>query len=277
MPLGQAQTRKFNIGTAELRVGPLSSAMRLVQAHSIGLVDKVMVSVTQDKVDLEGMFPKVVVDSAIISQKAEITATAREYSRRNMSLMLGNGIAPVDVNGLPDPAADIATTLSVAAVAADTDLTVVAAGALAAGDFIIVYDVDHPENVEVLKIASVLANVITLDADTPVVMAHPSGSKVFAARQVAVGAITQTEYFSAMIVQKQNSNGRPVVMNFWKVTNSAGMEYGSDPSNFASTDIKLTCLTPVAVDYAVGAPLEHLANIIPAHPMGMIAGGSDLA
>lgn len=273
MPLGQAQTRKFNIGTAELRVGPLTSAMRLTQAHSIGLVDKVMVSVTQDKVDLEGMFPKVVVDSAITSQKAEITATAREYSRRNMNLMLGNGLEP-------STPADGATTLAVAATAADPTIDVVSAAALtglAADDFLIIYDDAHPENVEIVQVASVTLNEITLNADTPVVMDHPIGAHVFFARPVSVGNVTQTQYFSAMVVQKQNSNGRPLVMNFWKVTNAAGMEYGSDSGNFASTDIKLTCLTPVAIDYAAGSDLEHLANIIPSHPMGMIAGGSDLA
>ena len=39
MPLGSAKTRQFNLGTSELRVAPLTSAGRLLPAHSVGLVD----------------------------------------------------------------------------------------------------------------------------------------------------------------------------------------------------------------------------------------------
>lgn len=270
MPLGQAKTRKFNIGTAELRVGPLTSAMRLTQAHSVGLVDKVMVNITQTKVDLEGMFPKVVVDSAITDQKAEITGTLREYSRRNMNIMVGNGLEAA-------PGADVETTVAaVGTVAAGaTALDVASAAGLSAGDFIIVWNDKKPEEVSVVQIDSILVNALTLNANTPTVVDHFDGSHVIAARPVTIGNVTQTNYFAAMILQKQNSNGRPLIFNFWKVTNSAGMDYSSDASNFASTDMKLTCLTPVAVDYAAGQPLEHLADIIPDHPMGMITGGAD--
>lgn len=268
MALGQAKTRKFNIGTAELRVGPLTKAMRLTQADSVGLVDKVSINVTQTKADLEGMFPKQIVDSAIIDQKAEITGTLREYSRANLNILLGNDIESV----VPT---DVATTTTASAAVAATTLTVTSAAGIAANDILMVWNPGEPENVNILKVDSVAGLDITLDTDTPVVAAIASGANVVAARPVSIGSVSRTNYFSCMIVQKQNSSGRPFVFNFWKVSNAAGMDYATDASAFASTDMKLTCLTPVALDYAMGQPLAHLAGIIPDHPMGMMVSGAD--
>ena len=72
--LGSPQTTKFSIGTAELRVGVLEKALKLVQGNSVGLIDNATVEVTQESVDLNGGFPKVLVDTAVVSQEATITA-----------------------------------------------------------------------------------------------------------------------------------------------------------------------------------------------------------
>ena len=101
--LGAPVTSKFPIGTAELRVGPLTKAGRLTQANSVGLVDQATVEVTQNSVDLKGGFPQLLIDTAIIDQEATISATLRESSRRNIKIMLGEGLdasAPTDVSSL---------------------------------------------------------------------------------------------------------------------------------------------------------------------------------
>ena len=93
--LGSPRTTKFSIGTAELRIGPLLEAMKLKQENSIGLIDNATVEVSQESVDLTGGFPKVLVDTAVVSQESSITATLREYSRRNLQVMLGEGVVDV--------------------------------------------------------------------------------------------------------------------------------------------------------------------------------------
>ncbi|MCK5431167.1 MAG: hypothetical protein KAJ03_00410, partial [Gammaproteobacteria bacterium] len=98
--LGSPSTQKYSIGTAEVRLGPQTSAMLLNQAsHSIGVLDSVTVEVAQESVDLLGGFPQTILDTAIINQTASVTATFREYSRRNIRTVLGEsleGTAPTD-------------------------------------------------------------------------------------------------------------------------------------------------------------------------------------
>lgn len=93
MPLGSAKTRQFNLGTSELRVAPLTSAGRLLPAHSVGLVDSTTVNVAQEAARLEGGFPRKLIDTAVISQTASVTAQLREVSRRNLQVLLGQGVS----------------------------------------------------------------------------------------------------------------------------------------------------------------------------------------
>lgn len=281
MSLGQPKTKKFNIGTAELRVGALSSANKLTQAHSVGLVDTVTVNVTQESVDLQGGFPKTVVDTAIISQTAEVTGTLREYSRRNMQILLGAGVSSTEPT-------DITTSVAVIASAGAVSLSVPEGEGLAGavpvitkGMFLVIYPDGNPENVSVVLVDADatnnvgVADVIALDADTPLLHDVKVGDLVFVAHQVAIGDITRTNYFSVQVLQRENSSGRPVMFNFWKASISTGLEYSTNADDFSSTDLAIKILQPTACEYASGGALEHLANIIPTNPTGMFIGGAD--
>lgn len=129
--IGAAKTRKFTIGTAELRVGPLSYAGRLTQEHSVGLIDASSLSVEQTIVDLKGGFPQVIVDSAITEQMSTITGTLREYSRRNLGILMGQGLA---YSGEGEDINDARTTLTVAAVADSQVLAIASRTGLAAAN-----------------------------------------------------------------------------------------------------------------------------------------------
>jgi hypothetical protein len=149
MALGSPQTNKFQIGTAELRVGPLTSAMKLLQTHSMGLVDSVTITIGQESVDLEGMFPKQLIDSAIVRQSAEVSAVLREYSRRNLKIAIGEGVATATT--------DVATTIASPGTAGQTAITVAAAqGAnFTVGDLVVTYKTAAPENVQILRVQSI--------------------------------------------------------------------------------------------------------------------------
>ena len=108
--IGAAKSRKFAIGTSELRIGPLNMAGRLTQDYTVGLIDTAVLSVEQTVVDLKGGFPQTIMDSAVTDQSAQITATCREFSRRNLGIMLNQGLAYVS----DDDANDAKTTLAAA-------------------------------------------------------------------------------------------------------------------------------------------------------------------
>jgi hypothetical protein len=267
MSLGAPVTNKFQIGTAELRVGPMTSAMKLLQANSVGLVDSCSVTIGQESVDLEGGFPKQLMDSAVVRQTAEVSTVLREYSRRNLKMAIGDGVTTA--------VADVATTVGTAASAAATSLIVASGTGISASDLVVAYPVNTPETVQIVRVASIATNTLTLDTATPLLFDLAVGAVVFVAKQVAIGAVSQTNYMSASIVQKENSSGRPLVWNFWKASISGNLEYATNASDFASTTMTLKCLQPAASEYGVGANLAHLSNIIPTHPTGFLAiGGS---
>lgn len=271
--LGSPQTTKFSIGTAELRIGPMTDALRLTQGHSVGLIDNANVEVNQESVDLTGGFPQILVDTAVISQEASITATLREYSRRNMQVMMGEGVVaegaePVDAATTVDGAAAIG-----AVVIPVTDETV-----FATGDIIVVYSAASSEEVTVARVEDVATpGEIALDANTPLLFAVVATDHVYKANQVAIGNIQETNYFSVQMLQLERSTGRPVGFDFWKATIGAGMTFATNADDFASTELQLKLLQPAFSEYeaAGSGDLEHLSDIIPDHPTGMYFGGGD--
>ncbi len=271
-PLGSPVTNKFAIGTAELRLGTLAQANKLTFANSVGLIDQATLEVTQTSVDLLGGFPKVIADTAIVSQESSITATLREYARRNFNLLVGEGIAaPVaDVNSL------VVSNASAAGV--DVDVTPGDGSLFTVGDLVQIYTDGENSDLTLARIESIATDAITLDSDTPLLFDVAGTSAtvyIYKIEEVAIGAIMQTKYFSVQLVQTERSTGRPLTFNFWKGAIGAGMTYATNADDFASTELSIKLLQPSALEYASGADLEHLAAIIPTNPTGLIATGGD--
>ena len=275
--LGSAQTKKFAIGTAELRLGLLSEAMLLDQSKSVGLIDDATWTVNQTSVDLLGLFPRTPVDTAITEQAATITATMRDYSRRNLKIMLGAGLegsAPVDAISALDATADLAAGATV------VNVTTGEGTKFAADDVIIVYPVGRPEDVSVLQIASISVDALTLKTGQATLVDYnaltESGTtfKVYVSHQVAIGDVVRTNYFSAMLIQQENTSGDPTVINFWKCATSGTMEVATNAEDFASSTMELKVLVPAISEYGAGGDLEHVADLVPTHPSGFMANGA---
>lgn len=268
MSLGSARTRKFPIGTAELRIGPLSLANRLTAAHSVGLIDSVTVEVSQESVNLEGGMPRKLIDTAVVSQSSKITGVLREYSRRNLKVMLGEG---VDTN----PPTDVETTVSTNAAQGATTLIVTSATGIVQGDYVVVYPSSDAGQLSVCRVASVSSNTLTLDADTPLLYAANTGAKVFNGNPVRIGGVAETNYMCAQIIQLDRVKKRPLSFMLWKTAIASGMTFATGSTEFGSTNLELSCLEPAASEYAIGGDLVHLADIIPNYPVGMMIGGAD--
>lgn len=273
MALGTPQTNKFKIGTAEVRIGPLSSANKLKQSHSIGLLDNVTVEVTQNSVDLEGGFPKTIVDTALVSQSITVTANMREYSRRNLKVLLGGA---VETSAPTDTPSTVST--SVAVDATSVPLQTGEGANHTAGEMVVIYPAGRPEDVTIALIASIAVDTLTLDAGTPTLHAYDGTAEtihVFNAQQLAIGDISQTNYFAMQVVEVERATGNPTGFVFWKAALASGVTVGSNADDFAATDFVAKVLKPAASDYGVGGDLNHLANVIPSHPTGMYVGGKD--
>lgn len=267
MPLGSPITDKFPIGTAEIRLSPLSLALKQMPAHSLGQLDDVTLSVSNTSVQKKAGFPQRTVANAITENVVTISGTVGEYSRRNMQILAGE--APEAI--IPDAA----SFLSAPAAAAATSITLnTGDGAnFTAGGVITIYVDGRPELMQVTVIESIAGDVLTLKAGLALLHSFPANlTKVFAAQPIGK-ALTKTNYFSCQVIQSQFSDGRPIAWNFWKVSNSAGLEAAMNPTDFATTTIELEAMEPSAAEFQAGGALEHLADLIVEHPIWMAAPG----
>ena len=276
--LGTARTRKFSIGTAEMRIGAMTAAMGLKQSDSIGLLDNVTVEVTQESVDLNGGFPKVLVDTAIISQEAQITATLREYSRRNMQVLLGDGVQASVVDSASTITTDETSDIGPFTIAADEGFV--------DDDIVVIYPEARPEELTVARIETVTTGTtITLHTGTPMLFDYPGTTEtihIFKAHQVSIGNIEQTNYFACQVLQLERATGRPIGFDFWKATVASGMTYATNAEDFASTELVVKLLQPSAEEYSATGDLLHISDIIAGtdgvaqkHPTGMYYAGGD--
>jgi hypothetical protein len=229
-------------------------------------------------------FPQMPADTAITSYVTSITATMREYSRRNLNVLLGNGVFD------PDAKADVIgnTIVTTSAVAKGaTSLTAASAVTLSKGDIIVVYSTTRPERVSICRIGSDVTSSATLalDTSTPVV-ANTADTNAFEKGEVvkwykspivSVGNITTIPYFSVQLLSTDRGTSATTGFNFWKATMGAGMRLNMSPAEFASSDLELKFLMPASSEYASGGDLEHMASIIAANPVGMMFDVSDAA
>lgn len=275
MPIGSPQTEKFEIGTAELRVGPLTAAMKLSQAHSIGLLDKVMVEATVETAKLEGGFPRRTVAEAIIRETVSVTATVREYSRRNIRLALGYGVEAAPPTDLTQ---DI-TARTAAVVGTDGGTVTVAAAGFVAGTVVALYPANEPEKVVLSKVLSVTGTgpyIVALEESFPITAdITATGCKIMAAREVALGGNEGISYFTLQAIQREFSSGKPKTFVVWKASVGSGLRWDNNATDFAATDIQFNAIVPTEADVAVGGPLNHVAGFIADYPYGMFAQGGD--
>lgn len=277
MSLGQAITNRFQIGTAEMRVGPMTAASKLTQAHSVGLIDQAGVNYGREVAQLMGGFPRKLVDETPISETTTITGTLREYSRRNLGILLGQGILSTTT--------DVKTTASgvMTGSAAAPVLPTATTTGFTAGDTVMVYVVGQPELVAwsiagtVTSATSVALGAMDSDLFTSINAAVTAGAtlRLVKASVVNVGNTTSTTYFAVSLVQKNLKTGRPMIYDFWKASVQGGLDYGTNADDYASTELTLNVLEPSAADYAVGGDLYHLAAIIPTCPMWKIVDSAD--
>ena len=276
LKLGSAVSNSFSIGTAEMRVGSFASTsvcLQLTQANSVGLVDNASISFTAEAVDLFGGFPQLIQDTAIVKQTGNVKASVREFSRRNLDLALSNG---VQTTAATDVKTSLVATADVAA--AVTSITVVSGTGFNVADVIVIYPTGAPQDVTVTQISAISTNTLTftLVASLPTVAAYPALTNsgvitynVFKAAGTAAGNVTQTNYFSFMMVQQNAHTGRPVVWAIWKAANTGTMEQKTSATEYGMLELDIKILQPSGADVSAGgvlnaAPFPTLVGLYPA-------------
>lgn len=281
MPLGNQVTRKAAIGSFELRIGPLNKAGLLTADHSVGIVDSVKLDIQMDSVELLAGFPQLPVDTAITKFATGFTGTLRESSRRNLNVLLGNGLFDYDTTA-SDISGSVNTTSAIAVGATSINMSLSFTATLAVGDTVVIYDTANPSNVSISTVAAFtpiagsVGAIVGLAATQPVVGVASSASafaagstvKLYKSPIIAGGAISGTpNYMSAQLVSLDRATARPIGFNFWKTAISSGPNIGLATTEFSSFDLQLKAMRPSALDYATGGVMAHLASVIPNNPV----------
>lgn len=275
MALGTpVSTNKFQIGNAEVRIGPQTKANKLTQANSVGLLESCTVRFDQQSVELKAGIPKTLIDSKIIETTITVEARAYEYSRRNIMVMTNGGVLDI----ANEPAEAMGDIKAAANTSATTFQTSIPHGSLAVGDLLVVYSPGSPEKVSVVRVDNKAAGttgnesgstVTIVPAKTPLLFDITTSDKVYRANQLALGANNATNYFTLDVFGLENASGKPIGFKFWKAAVSGGLEYSFSNDNYAVTPLTFKILLPAASEYAALAPLAHMSDIIPLHPLGM--------
>lgn len=272
--LGAPVTGQNIIGTFEVRIGPQSSAGRLLQSHSIGVIDNFTLDLRQDTVDLMAGFPQEPVDTAIVSQISGLSFTLREYSVRNMNMMLGNGVASsatATYQGTVDTTSNIAKGTSAVTL---NDL----AGEVAAGDTVVFYHATDRSKVFVVYVESATVGASTTDIvfSPPLPELIQAGTVFYAykAEALAFGQQSTVQYFSCSLVQLDRANGKPLVFDFWKAALESGPQISTGGTEFASTETRLKFLEPTASEHLT--TYSNVYSEFTAYPVGRYVMAQDV-
>lgn len=285
-PLGTAKTKNFQIGSAELRFGALSSAGKLKQSDSAGLIQSASVSFAQNSVDLKAGLPQQLVDSVITETTVTVTAQAYEFTRRNMRLMVNEGTVTGETEwaATSTAKADATDVTSSTSTTGSRTLKVTTGTAitnLAAGDLLGVYPAGSPEKFSVIKLTAVAsaAGVVTLTFDaaiTPMVYElDPAKDYVTAYKinPVSLGKSAETKYFTVDILGKNHASNQVQGFRFWKAAIQGGLDYSFSNDNFAVTPLTFKILLPTAEEVAAGGALNGVSALYADHPLGLFWSG----
>jgi hypothetical protein len=265
MALGTPQTSEYRIGTAELRIAAMTNALRTTQADSVGVVDEVNIKVDQTKVELKVGFPKTLADSRITEISGKVSATLREATRKNISILLGNGVPANATPASSTIAADVALNATSVLLADATNF--------ANGDIIVIYQDGAPETLSTIKVTGKTTNTLSFASGSvsTALLAANGTIKVFKSNGVPLGNSTAIQYFTASIIQ-QAADGSPTGFHIWKATASGGLDWTAGSSDYASFKLELDVLRPAVTDYTNGGPLVAHAASAAIYPFGMTFG-----
>lgn len=270
--IGDSATSNFFISMAEVRIGPLTEALALTSEHSIGLLDSATVSFAAESVDLKAGLPKRIYDTQITDQSGTVSMDMREYSKRNMQILLGHSPTPytsrVEASLLSDALMTGNTIIlqsSEGAQFAEEDLVLICPKATVSQA-----DLTYAE------VTNVSQDTLTLGPrTTPLLFDYVAGDKVILQEPIPIGANTTTQYFTAQVLGV-NRAGIPIGFILWKCALSSGLEVSMNADDFNTNTGELKILTPSAADISVGGDLYEVRDMVAKYPQGMTTFPGDI-
>lgn len=277
--LGTAQTKNFQIGNAELRIGALTSAGKLKQSHSVGLVQTANVNFAQTMAELKGGLPLQLIDSVVTETTVTVTAQAYEYTRSNIRAMLNEGVvSTTEADFVFEVTLSSTVTASSAAAIAYTSPTPVTGSTLpvyatdmATGTLVGIYKKGAPENVSIVCLTANATATGLAFASGSILFDYASSDVlvIYKLNPVGLGKSDKTAYYTLDLLSKNHNSGVTQGFRFWKAAIQGGMDYSFSNDNFAVTPMSFKILLPTAEELAVGGDLVGISGMQVLNPLGM--------
>jgi hypothetical protein len=276
--LGSAQTKNFQIGNAELRIGALNSAGKLTQANSVGLIQTANVNFSQSMAELKGGLPLQLIDAVVTETTVTVTAQAYEYTRTNIRAMLNEGVAASTEKDtvfevtLTAGAATSASALAYGGAVAVTGSVVPTwATDLPIGSMVGIYKKGSPENLSIITLTA--AATASGMAFAPNSLLFPYSTSdvlvIYKINPVGLGKSDKTAYYTVDLLSKNHNSGVTQGFRFWKASIQGGLDYAFSNDSFAVTPMSFRILLPTAEELAVGGDLAGVAPMQGENPLGM--------
>lgn len=219
---GEAKTSKFMLGTATVMLGPVDELHNLNPAdHSIGLVKNFRVQGTPGYTDLTQGVKGQKVFSVMTSNDIAASMEVYEYTAPNLTYALG-------LEGYDVSTTAASTTVTTAATAVGTSLTVAAIVGFSNGDWIAI-DLGN-DNVIVRRLSAAPATN-SLTVSQALGQAVPQGAVVRKLAAVDIGSKEDQPFLAAKVVGVL-ADGTKVTLLCPKIRVTNGFSVGFTTDNF---------------------------------------------
>jgi hypothetical protein len=230
---GEAKTNQFLLSVGTVMIGDSAKTMELTpELNSIGLTKNVSVTVDMGFVDLTQGLDDQVVCSVNTRNQARVAAEVYEFTARNIAYANGLNATGTDFD------ANTATLeLSADVTGAASDIDLVDASDLSAGDFFVIQGGESSDMVHVCKVDSIATNTVTL-ADGYTIPAGTAfaaaTARVYKVHDLDVGGSKPQATFGVKIVGLMAKDQSPITLIFPKVKITNGLGVSLTNSDFSN-------------------------------------------
>lgn len=235
--LGTANSEKFLLATAELRIGDVGALQTLNSDDSVGLVKNVTITGEMEATDLGQGIRNRPVYSIITSASLNVATEVYEYTAKNLAYGLGLTAGDVSEN--------VSTTTTAAVTGNDTvvALPVDDETGIAAGDYVLV---ETSKGVIQNLVASVAAGEVTVTTPFATGVTIASGAAVVKTNDLDLGDPADI-FYSAAIVGKL-VDGSDVMFVFPKVKIVRGFNFQFGTSDYGNMPFEMKPYSLVGTD-----------------------------
>lgn len=235
---GEARSNQFMLGTATVMIGAQADVFDMTpNEHSVGLVKNFRIMAEPSYTDLTQGRKNTTVYSVMTGNVVKATMEVFEYTAKNMSYALG--LEGVNLGSSP-----ASTTVTTAALAAATSLTVDDETGFEVGDYIMIQD-GADDQVAVRKLTEVAAGSLTFFQ--PLTAGVAIGARVRKAHGISVGSKQEQPFLAAKIVGTL-ADKSPVAIICPKIRITNGFSLGFTTEGFDNMPYEFSFYDQVPTD-----------------------------